>query len=197
MIFLIPFINWFDLFHVLKVSFNSVTSQLKSWKNDSFAYGIFLKCKSTTHCCCETIWLPLCLFWLSYQHKPIKVKFYPQMEVIAKRLKSNLVHLGRREEEEEKLLLYHPFHLYTHTHTHIYFFFFSFIFISWRLITLQYCSGFCHTLTWISHGVTCIPHPYPPSHRPLHPIPLGLPSVPGLSTCLMHPTWAGDLFHPR
>ena len=27
------------------------------------------------------------------------------------------------------------------------FFFFSFIFISWRLIILQYCSGFCHTLT--------------------------------------------------
>ena len=26
-------------------------------------------------------------------------------------------------------------------------FFFSSIFISWRLITLQYCSGFCHTLT--------------------------------------------------
>ena len=26
-------------------------------------------------------------------------------------------------------------------------FFFSFIFISWRLITLQYRSGFCHTLT--------------------------------------------------
>ena len=23
----------------------------------------------------------------------------------------------------------------------------TFIFISWRLITLQYCSGFCHTLT--------------------------------------------------
>ena len=39
--------------------------------------------------------------------------------------------------------------------------FFSFIFISWRLITLQYCSGFCHTLTWISHGFTCIPHPDP------------------------------------
>ena len=36
--------------------------------------------------------------------------------------------------------------------------FFPFIFISWRLITLQYCSGFCHTLTWISHGFTCIPH---------------------------------------
>ena len=54
------------------------------------------------------------------------------------------------------------------------FIFFPFIFISWRLITLQYCSGFCHTLTWISHGFTCIPHPDPPSHLPLHPIPLGL-----------------------
>ena len=79
----------------------------------------------------------------------------------------------------------------------IYLFIFSFIFISWRLITLQYCSGFCHTLTWISHVFTCIPHPDPPSHLPLYPIPLSLPSAPGLSTCLMHPTWAGDLFHPR
>ena len=66
-------------------------------------------------------------------------------------------------------------------------FFFPFIFIHWRLITLQYCSGFCHTLTWISHGFTCVLHPYPPSHLPLHPIPLGLPSAPALSTCLMHP----------
>ena len=57
------------------------------------------------------------------------------------------------------------------------FFFFSFIFISWRLITLQYCSGFCHTLTWISNGFTCIPHPNPPSHLPLYLIPLGLPSA--------------------
>ena len=42
-------------------------------------------------------------------------------------------------------------------------FFFPFIFISWRLITLQYCSGFCHTWTWISHGFTCVSHPNPPS----------------------------------
>ena len=40
--------------------------------------------------------------------------------------------------------------------------FFSFTFIGWRLITLQYCSGFCHTLIWISHGFTSIPHPIPP-----------------------------------
>ena len=43
-----------------------------------------------------------------------------------------------------------------------YSFFFFIFFISWRLITLQYCSGFCHTLSWISHGFTHIPHPYPP-----------------------------------
>ena len=49
--------------------------------------------------------------------------------------------------------------------------FFPFIFISWRLITLQYFSGFCHTLTLISHGFTCVPHPNPPlpPPSPSHP----------------------------
>ena len=50
----------------------------------------------------------------------------------------------------------------------------SFFFFNWRLITLQYCGGFCHTLTWISHGCTCVPHPEPLSHLPPHLIPLGL-----------------------
>ena len=51
------------------------------------------------------------------------------------------------------------------------FYFFPIIFISWRLITLQYCSGFCHTLTGISHGFTCVPHPGPPlpPSSPSHP----------------------------
>ena len=26
---------------------------------------------------------------------------------------------------------------------------------NWRLIILQYCGGFCHTLIWISHRCTC------------------------------------------
>ena len=34
--------------------------------------------------------------------------------------------------------------------------FFLKIYFSWRLITLQYCSGFCHTLVWISHGFTYV-----------------------------------------
>ena len=56
----------------------------------------------------------------------------------------------------------------------IYLFIFPpFIFISWRLVTLQYCSGFCCTLTWISNGFTCVPCPDLPSCLPLHPIPLG------------------------
>ena len=47
---------------------------------------------------------------------------------------------------------------------HLFFFFFNFfkIYFNWKLITLQYCTGFCHTLTWISHGCTCVPHPEPP-----------------------------------
>ena len=77
----------------------------------------------------------------------------------------------------------------SYTQQTFYFYFFIIIFF--------YCSGFCHTLKWNSHGFTCVPHSDPPSHLPLHPIPLGLPSAPGLSTWLMHPTWAGDLFHPR
>ena len=76
--------------------------------------------------------------------------------------------------------------------------FFSFFFIYLFFI----CSEFCHTLEWKSHGFTGVPHPDPPSHLPLHPLPLhplplGFPSAPGPSACLMHPTWAGDLFHPR
>ena len=69
----------------------------------------------------------------------------------------------------------------------------------WRdvLFFFYICSEFCHTLEWNSRGFTCVPHPDPPSHLPLHPLPLGFPSAPGPSACLMHPTWAGDLFHPR
>ena len=47
-----------------------------------------------------------------------------------------------------------------------------FIYFNWRLIILQYCGSFCHTLTWISHGCTCVPHPIPQDHS----------SAPALST---------------
>ena len=57
---------------------------------------------------------------------------------------------------------------------------------NWRLITLQYCRSFCHRLTWISHGCTCVPHPELPSHLPPYPIPQGHP---------MHQPWAPCLIH--
>ena len=69
-----------------------------------------------------------------------------------------------------------------------------FIYFNWRLITLQYCSGFCHTLTWISHECTCVPYPEPPS--PSLPI-LSLRVVPVhwlWVPCFIHQTWTGDLF---
>ena len=71
--------------------------------------------------------------------------------------------------------------------------FFKFYF-NWRLITLQYCGGFAiiHlNQPWV---YMCSPS-CPPSHLPPHPIPQGHPSAPALSTCLMHSTWTGDLFH--
>ena len=47
-------------------------------------------------------------------------------------------------------------------------FFNEFIYFNWRLVTLQYHSGFCHTLTWISHGCICVPHPEcPPTFLPI------------------------------
>ena len=58
------------------------------------------------------------------------------------------------------------------------------------------CSEFCHTLKWKGLGFTCLPHPDPTFHLPPHQLPPGPPRSPGPSTCLMHPTWAGNLFHP-
>ena len=71
------------------------------------------------------------------------------------------------------------------THSFSFFFFYAgciFKNFNRRLITLQYCGGFCHTFTWISHGCTCVPHPDPTSYLPPHPIPQGHPSAPVPST---------------
>ena len=60
----------------------------------------------------------------------------------------------------------------------------SLMFPALGFLCFFFCSGFCHTLIWISHGFICVPHPNPRSCLPLYPIPLGLPSAPALSTCL-------------
>ena len=60
----------------------------------------------------------------------------------------------------------------------LYFFFNIFFFFFFNFTILYW---FCHTLTWIHHGCTCVPHPEPPSHLPPHPIPLGHPGAPAPS----------------
>jgi len=55
----------------------------------------------------------------------------------------------------------------------------KFIYFNWRIITLQYCDGFCHTSTWISHRDTCPPILIPPPH----PIPLDCPEH---RLCVLH-----------
>ena len=52
-----------------------------------------------------------------------------------------------------------------------------FIYFNWRIITLQYCNGFCHMST-------CPPILNPTSHLPPHPVPLGCHRALALSTLL-------------
>ena len=75
-------------------------------------------------------------------------------------------------------------------------FFFPFlqIYFNWRIITLQYCDGFCCTTRWIGHRYTCAP---PPSWTPSLPnqslwvLPEHWLWVP----CFMHQTCTGHLFY--
>ena len=55
-----------------------------------------------------------------------------------------------------------------------------FIYLEANYFTILY--WFCHILTWIRHGCTCVPHPESLSHLPPHPITLGHPSAPAPST---------------
>ena len=71
----------------------------------------------------------------------------------------------------------HPNHKRFFLH---FFFKFMYLFLEANCFTILY--WFSHTLTWICHGCTCVPHPEPSSHLPPHPIPLGHPSAPALST---------------
>ena len=86
---------------------------------------------------------------------------------------------SRLRKENDKSVYCHPVYL--------------FIFILFIFIVVNFVVHWNET----AMGLHVFPILIPPSHLPLHPIPLGLPSAPGPSACLMHPTWAGDLFHPR
>ena len=73
-----------------------------------------------------------------------------------------------------------------------YFFFKIFIYLLFYFTILYW---FCHTLTWILHGCTCVPHPKPLSHLPPHPILWVIPVHQPWPPCLMHWAWTGNSFH--
>ena len=73
--------------------------------------------------------------------------------------------------------------------------FLKFIYFNWKLITLQYYSGFCPTLAWISHGCTCVPHPEPPPSSLPVPSLWVIPVHQPRASCIMHQTRSGDSFH--
>ena len=56
-----------------------------------------------------------------------------------------------------------------------------FFFLIFTLFYFTILYWFCHTLTWIHHGCTCIPKHEPPSHLPPHNISLGHPRAPAPS----------------
>ena len=81
---------------------------------------------------------------------------------------------GNKKKNKSKInQSFKPFFLNFFFIFYLFIFFVYFFKISWRLITLQYCSGFCHTLTWISLGYACIPHPVLPLPPPSPPNPSG------------------------
>ena len=71
----------------------------------------------------------------------------------------------------------------------------SILYYNWRIITLQYCDGFCHALTWIGHRYTCVPLSWtclpPPSTPSAQVVTKHWHWVP----CFMHWTWTGLPFY--
>ena len=62
------------------------------------------------------------------------------------------------------------------------FFFKKIIYFNWRLITLQYCSGFLPYIDMNQPWVYMYSPSWTPFHLPPHPIPPGHPSAPAPST---------------
>ena len=71
---------------------------------------------------------------------------------------------------------------------YLFYYLFIYFYFNRRLITSQYCGGFCRTFIWISRGCTCVPHPEPPPT--FHPISslwiIPVPSPKHPVSCIKH-----------
>ena len=72
------------------------------------------------------------------------------------------------------------------------FFFFNF---NWRLITLQYCGGLYHTLTWISHECPCMVQTWNPLTSPSQTHPSRLSQCTSFECPISWIKLGLDLFH--
>ena len=72
---------------------------------------------------------------------------------------SNDLHFSRLQGHSNLLMSHSTHH-----------FLFSFIF-NWKIIAVQYCVGFCHTSSWISHRYTHVPSllKLSPTSQPIPP----------------------------
>ena len=73
--------------------------------------------------------------------------------------------------------------------------FYLFFSFNWRINTLQYCDGPCHTSAWMGHRHTCVPsllNPLPTSLPPYHSL---LSQSTDWVPCVTHQTPSGVLFY--
>ena len=75
-------------------------------------------------------------------------------------------------------------------------FVFFLIYFNLRIITWQYCDGFCHTSAWIGHRYTSVPCILNPPPTSLLTLSLWVIPEPWLWVpCFMHQTCPGHLFY--
>ena len=87
----------------------------------------------------------------------------------------------------------HSFYMYLLSNCYLQHYFFNKF--NWRIIAFQYCDGFCHTSTWITHRYICVPSILKPPSMSLSALSLWVvPEHQFWVPFFMHQTCTGHLF---